>query len=173
VVIVGFEESEASVHWQIQQLIKELTTAGVSSVEAVAGAAAEPLWQVLTDFSLLDEAQLTMKANLLPGRTARWCLNADSLLERPLLHAQAGSGIVRAHLVGGLTPERAREMLTGLGAEAAAAAGNLVLPRCPTEWKRDLPVWGRLRPDLFLMRRVKEQLDPRRLFNPGRFLDGI
>jgi glycolate oxidase FAD binding subunit len=173
VVVVGFEDSEATVHWQIQQLIKELTAAGVSSVAAVAGAATEPLWKALGDFSLLEEARLTMKANLLPGRTAAWCLRADSLPERPMVAAQAGSGIARAHLRTDLTPARAREILTGLADEAAAAAGNLVLPRCPTAWKRDLPVWGRPRGYLALMRRVKEQLDPRRLFNPGRFLDGI
>jgi FAD/FMN-containing dehydrogenase len=40
-------------------------------------------------------------------------------------------------------------------------------------WKRQLPVWGRERGDLWLMRRVKEQLDPRHLFNPGRFVGGI
>jgi glycolate oxidase FAD binding subunit len=172
VLIAGFEDSEASVHWQIQQLIKELTVAGIGSVEAVAGTATEPLWNALTDFAVLDEARLTMKANLLAGRTAAWCLRAEALPEGPLLHSQAGSGIVRAHLTGDLTLPRATEMLTGLAREAGAE-GNLVLPRCPTAWKRDLPVWGRPRNDLALMRQVKEQLDPHRLFNPGRFLDGI
>jgi FAD/FMN-containing dehydrogenase len=34
-------------------------------------------------------------------------------------------------------------------------------------------VWGQPRGDLGLMRQVKDQLDPRRLFNPGRFVDGL
>ena len=37
----------------------------------------------------------------------------------------------------------------------------------------ELPVWGRPRGDAWLMRQVKQALDPRRLFNPGRFVGGI
>ena len=45
--------------------------------------------------------------------------------------------------------------------------------RCPTAWKAVLPIWGLPRGDAWLMRTVKEKLDPRRLFNPGRFVEGI
>jgi glycolate oxidase FAD binding subunit len=170
VLVAGFEDSEASVNWQIQQLIKELTAAGVAGTLARAGAATEPLWQALADFLAPAEARLTMKANLLPGRTAAWCLRADALFAGLLLHAQAGSGIIRAHAVSDLTAADAVAMLKGLTEEALTAGGNIVLPRCPTEWKRELPVWGAPRNDLALMRQVKQQLDPRGLFNPGRFL---
>jgi glycolate oxidase FAD binding subunit len=173
VLVAGFEDSEQAVNWQLQQLIKELTVAGIASVEARAGAAAEPLWQVLADLLAPAEARLTMKANLLPGRTAAWCLCADALSAGLLVHAQAGSGIVRAHATSDLTAADAAAMLKGLADEAAGARGNVTLPRCPTAWKRELPVWGRPRDDVGLMRQVKEQLDPRRVFNPGRFLDGI
>ena len=37
-------------------------------------------------------------------------------------------------------------------------------------WKHDLNIWGEPRGDLALMRAVKRELDPRDLFNPGRFL---
>ena len=117
------------------------------------------------------DAVLSFKANLLPGFVARFCLGAAA--DRLLLHAHAGSGIVRGHLSGDLTRDRAAAMLKGLHESAAAAKGNVVLPRCPPAWKATLPVWGLPRGDAWLMRKVKEQLDPRRLFNPGRFLDGI
>ena len=169
VLVCGFEDSEASVNWQLQQLIKELTSAGVAGALARAGAATEPLWQALADLLAPAETQLTMKANLLPGRTAAWCLRADALHAGLLVHAQAGSGIVRAHAVGDLTLPDATAMLNGL-TEEAAAGGNVVLPRCPTAWKRHLPLWGSPRNDLALMREVKQRLDPRGVFNPGRFL---
>ena len=92
---------------------------------------------------------------------------------RPRIHAHAGSGIVRGHLGGDLTLARTQEMLKGLQEAASAAQGNLILPRCPTEWKRSLPVWGRTRGDAALMREVKSKFDPKGLFNPGRFVDGI
>jgi glycolate oxidase FAD binding subunit len=170
VLVAGFEDSEAAVNWQLQQLIKELTAAGSAGVLARAGAATEPLWQALAAFLAPAEAQLTMKANLLPGRIAAWCLRADALRAGLHVHAQAGSGIARVHAAGDLTLADATAMLKGLTEEALAARGNIVLQRCPTAWKRALPVWGAPRNDLALICQVKEQLDRRGLFNPGRFL---
>ena len=65
----------------------------------------------------------------------------------------------------------AQVILKGLSERAAAARGNVVLPRCPPAWKRALPVWGTPRGDAWLMRKVKDAFDPRRLFNPGRFVE--
>jgi len=45
--------------------------------------------------------------------------------------------------------------------------------RCPAEWKTGDFIWGSPRADFALMRAVKRQLDPRGLFNPGRFVGGL
>jgi glycolate oxidase FAD binding subunit len=173
VLVAGFEESEAAVNWQLQQLIKELTGAGIAGALALAGTTTEPLWQALADYLAPAEARLTMKVNLLPGQTAAWCLRADPLSAGLHIHAQAGNGIVRTHAMSDLTFADAASMLKELREAVIAAGGNIVLPRCPTKWKRDLPVCGAPRNDLVLMRQVKEQLDPKGLFNPGRFLTDV
>ena len=116
---------------------------------------------------------MTFKANLLPQAVDSFCQLATSFPEPVHLHAHAGSGIVRGHWGGDLTLERVAAMLKVLTDAATAAEGNLVLPRCPVPWKRDLPVWGRERGDLWLMRQVKRQMDPRNVFNPGRFVGSI
>ncbi len=71
-----------------------------------------------------------------------------------------------------MTLQRVAAMLKELTDSAVRAEGNLVLPHCPVEWKRDCPS-GAARGDLWLMRQVKEKLDPHNLFNPGRFVAGI
>jgi glycolate oxidase FAD binding subunit len=173
VVAVGFEENERAVEWQVRQVLQEVSSADVE-VNTVAGAATDPLWQGFAEFTDRPDAVLGFKANLLPHAVADFCLKAAAFPEGVLLQAHAGSGIVRGHLgAGGLTLERVQAMLKELADAAGAARGNLVLPRCPPEWKRSLPVWGAPRGDLGLMRKVKEQLDPRGLFNPGRFVGGI
>jgi glycolate oxidase FAD binding subunit len=179
VVIVGFEDSEDAVSWQVQQMIREVggaprgDGAGATSVLDVrAGAACDPLWRALGEFPLRPEARLSFKANLLPGKVAEFCHTADGF-EEVLVQAHAGSGVVRGHAGGGLTWERAGAMLKELLALAESARGNVVLTQAPPDWKRELPVWGRPRQDAWLMRQVKDRLDPHRLFNPGRFIDGI
>src|SRR5581483_3407864 len=172
VVVVGFEENEQAVEWQVKQVLEEVSAADVE-VNTVAGAVTDPLWQALVQLTDRPNATLSFKANLLPAAVAEFCRRATQFPEAWLIQAHAGSGIVRGHVADGLTLERAQTMLKELAEIAATARGNLVLPRCPPAWKRSLPVWGAPRDDAWLMSKVKEQLDPRGLFNPGRFVDGI
>ncbi|MFZ0701852.1 MAG: FAD-binding oxidoreductase [Candidatus Acidiferrales bacterium] len=44
---------------------------------------------------------------------------------------------------------------------------------CPSEWKRELGVWGPLRDDFLLMQKVKRAFDPHNIFAPGRFVGGL
>jgi glycolate oxidase FAD binding subunit len=169
VVVVGFEENRAAVAWQVQQLIKELPA---YRIDARLGAAAGPLWEALVEFPNRERTCLTFKANLLPGSTGTFCRQADALPDGLLLQAHAGNGLVTGHADGDLTLDRAQAMLNAFHA-ATAGQGNVVVLRCPTPWKTALPVWGIPRGDVWLMRAVKDKLDPRRLFNPGRFVDGI
>jgi glycolate oxidase FAD binding subunit len=174
VVVVGYEDAAETMAWQVKQLLAEVGPAGVRGLESRAGAAAAPLWRALTELTYPEDARLSFKANLLPGAVASFCLRVAAAWPDALrLHAHAGSGIVRGHFADALTLDHAQAILKELHAAAGDGPGNVALPRCPSEWKRALPVWGRPRGDLELMRAVKSQLDPRRLFNPGRFLDGI
>jgi glycolate oxidase FAD binding subunit len=169
VVIVGLEDSELSVTWQLQQLMREIPASQVQGLQALAGGASNQLWDALVESPLRPDARLTFKGNLLPSVTAAFCQLASETVLASELHAHAGSGIVWGHVNGDLTPEQARAMLEKL-AEAVGAEGNVVVPHCPAAWKRMLPLWGKPRGDAELMRQVLAKFDPRRLFNPGRFL---
>jgi len=169
VIVVGYEDNREAVGWQVQQLIREVPAGQGIAVNVLADSSADPLWSALVEFAAWPDARLTFQANLLPSAVAAFCLqetDADGLL----LQAHAGSGIVIGHVGGDLTAERAAAMLKGRLATATAARGNLVVTRCPPAWKAALPVWGAPRDDAWLMRRVKDALDPRGLFNPGRFI---
>jgi glycolate oxidase FAD binding subunit len=172
VIVVGFEDNSNAVGWQVRQLLQELAPADIQGMEARAGAASEPLWRGLIEHTASGR-RLSFKANLLPGASAAFCRHADTLCQGTRLQAHAGSGIVHGHLDGDLTLPHVAAMLKELTEIAIHAEGNLVVPRCPLEWKRDLPLWGRERGDLWLMRQVKDNLDPQNLFNPGRFVAGI
>ncbi|HEV3260642.1 MAG TPA: FAD-binding oxidoreductase [Gemmataceae bacterium] len=169
VVVVGFEDNRDAVSWQLQQLIRELPADPERGLDGWAGRTADRLWQALVELRMWPGAGLTFKANLLPRAVAEFCRKAASLPEALLLQAHAGNGIVIGHAADTLTLPAAAAMLTTVLGAAEAAEGNVVLLRCPPAWKKALPVWGKPRGDLALMRRVKAKLDPRGLFNPGRF----
>jgi len=173
VIVIGFEDTAPSVSWQVQQLLREIPPGRVHGLEARAGSASDALWQALVEAGHHPDARLRFKANLLPSAVADFCQRAA--VAEPALHVQAhaGSGIVTGQLTGDLTLEPTRAMLETLAEAAGQAQGNLVVPLCPPEWKRTLPVWGRPRGDAELMRKVILTLDPKRLFNPGRYLNGI
>jgi glycolate oxidase FAD binding subunit len=173
VLAIGFEENREAVLWQSQQIVTELSSAGFGEAETRTGSAAESLWRALIEFLRCPEAQLTFKANLLPRTLATFCGLADTLPLRLMLQAHAGNGIVIGHAGNDLTVEQAQTMLKVLQDSAVASQGNTIVLHCPAAWKSVLPVWGAPRGDVWLMRAIKEKLDPRRRFNPGRFIDGL
>jgi glycolate oxidase FAD binding subunit len=171
VLVAGFEGNGRSVSWEHEQWRTEVRPLARAAGVVGYGPYTTLLLQMLTEFCLLYTAGLTFKANVAPNATAGLVRTATSISEGLLLQAQAGNGIVYGH-VDDLTLGQAKTMLTKLQ-DAVGPDGNVVVVRCPSEWKRDLPIWGKPRGDYALMRRVKQALDPRGIFNPGRFVDGI
>jgi glycolate oxidase FAD binding subunit len=172
VLALGLEDNNETVNWQVRQFLRE-APASVSRLEVRAGAASDSIWRALVEFLSQPSAAASFKASLLPSATASFCLRAAALSDELLLQAHAGSGIVRGHFPASWTLERVQAVLQELLVAATAARGNLVVPLCPPAWKLMLPVWGTPRNDDWLMKTVKDKIDPRDLFNPGRFTAGI
>ena len=167
-VLVGYEGNMAAVHWQVQQLVKEVATQ--CRIEARVDFTAEPLCHAVVEYGGAREGT-TVKANLLPSATAAFCLAAD--MDGAAVHAHAGSGIVFGHWNADLTKERAASILNAWRERAGKARGSVIIQSCPSNWKAALDVWGPTRNDGWLMREVKRIFDPRGVFNPGRFVEGI
>jgi glycolate oxidase FAD binding subunit len=51
--------------------------------------------------------------------------------------------------------------------------GAVVVEGAPPEFKKKVDVWGPPRDDFPLMRRLKDEMDPHGILNPGRFVGGI
>jgi FAD/FMN-containing dehydrogenase len=93
------------------------------------------------------------------------------------LSVHGGSGIARVHLLPPPNEGRLSDptsMLThNLIHRFTALGGNLVVEGAAPELIPLLPMWGAIRSDAFLMKRIKKEMDPGGIFSPGRFLGGI
>jgi glycolate oxidase FAD binding subunit len=171
-LIFGFEDNAKAVAWQMEQVKRELPPEARATLRECSDFERERVFAILRDFPLWPDATLSFKANILPSAVADFCARASTQPLAPLLQAHAGNGIVNGH-VQDATLDGTRSMLENLGALAATAKGNLIVTRCPPEWKTVLPIWGRSTADRAVMKAVKAKLDPNHIFNPGRFVDGI
>ncbi|MBI1830305.1 MAG: FAD-binding oxidoreductase [Planctomycetes bacterium] len=170
-LLVGYEGNADAVSWEVQQLVKELGPQG--RLDAWIDFSSGPLWQALVEFAAAPEGGMVLKARMLPSATAAFCQAVDQDPDRPAIQAHAGTGIVFGHWPPGLTKGRAGSILTTWRNRAGAGNGTVTVLACPSEWKSSLSVWGLTPSDAWLLREVKAAFDPKGIFNPGRFVDGI
>jgi glycolate oxidase FAD binding subunit len=65
------------------------------------------------------------------------------------------------------------KLIEELTSEVVKNGGNLVVESCPLPVKEKVDVWGQPRADYRIARRLKEEIDPVGILNPGRFIGGI
>jgi len=105
---------------------------------------------------------------------------ADRTLSQARLNysmlCHAGNGLTLINLLPVSQGIDDRSLIEAVGAllgECRKAGGNLVVQRAPADIKKDLSLWGGPGPDLPLMKRIKAEIDPANLMNPGRFVGAL
>lgn len=166
---IGLEENSPATQWQIETLFDELKSFGPS----VLPSGQEDLWWRSVAALCPGKTGAVAKLTSLPSRLAPILEQASGLPESPGVIAHLGNGIARVHLPESLAVSRASEITAKLRKATLEAGGNLVLERAPVAWRKLIPVWGEPRPDHDLARRIHREIDPKAVFNPGRFLPGI
>ncbi|MBI3462632.1 MAG: FAD-binding oxidoreductase, partial [Planctomycetes bacterium] len=159
-----------AVRWQEDQLIQE-TAEFIPWSAGFANEQARSFWSLLVEFQSLELGQVTFKANLRGSRMAEFLSAASREAVAWAVQAHAGTGVAYGHAPHCADQAALRASLANLRSLVVSLGGNLVLRRCPTDWKGDVPVWGEPRSDLWLMRAIKHKLDPKGILNPGRFVD--
>ncbi|MEJ2725853.1 MAG: FAD-binding oxidoreductase [Deltaproteobacteria bacterium] len=124
---------------------------------------------------------LSLRLNYPVSRYAELMDSAESMSSENALDAvllcHAGSGLSFAHIKGSSVQSNAPEpvvtFLKQLEERCDDLGGHMVMERARPFWKKQWPVWGKVRGDFAMMKRIKEQMDPLGLFSPGRFVGGI
>ncbi len=165
----------AAVDRQVSEVVRAVADAGGLGTAVVDGAAQEGVWQDAGTGRLAPTVCVRM--SMKPGNIYRVIADLESVEARwPKLRvwarADCGYGAVT---VNWWAPDDAgaRDAISASNSVAALRGGSAVIESCPTGLKRGLDVFGNPVPGLAIMRRLKDQFDPGRNLNPGRFAGGI
>jgi glycolate oxidase FAD binding subunit len=177
-LVVGFDGLGEQVDWQVAQVGAVMSACGARGVTTLAPALWSRLARAAHDAFGTPAAVMTL--SVLPSLVADTMeQGASAARQRGLTSAwsaHAGVGLV----TGAVRADAARQdpatlaaVLAEWRAAARAGGGHASLAFAPLAVKAALPVWDDAGAAGRIMRRIKAELDPRDLFNPGRFVAGI
>ncbi len=126
------------------------------------------VWESVSRLSSTADTVLSCKATALPTQMPSLIDSLEAVGGPPRILALPTIGILYAswaHL------DNAEETIGRLRAATSGASGSLVIEVCPPDLKRRLDVFPDVSgPPFDLMRRIKQQFDPKGILSPGRHL---
>jgi glycolate oxidase FAD binding subunit len=150
----------------VQRSTRELRDiAAAAATNHLEGGASETLWATLIE-SQPNDGATRARASIPPSAVTAFLERCDG----PAV-AYVMTGAVDIELRAS-DAEGAAKQVDALRCAARDAGGSLVVTQAPSEAKQHLDVWGES-DALPLMRRLKDEFDPGRTLNPGRFIGGI
>ncbi|MFB3883739.1 MAG: FAD-binding oxidoreductase [Thermodesulfobacteriota bacterium] len=132
-------------------------------------------------FAEADPNVISLRSNFLISKSGEM-LESYERIARGMgmdcaLICRSGSGILNTSVLVGKKLRSKSDILVRLVGELASEAvkngGNLTVESCPLSIKKKVSVWGDPRSDYPIMSRLKKEMDPRGILNPGRFVGGI
>ena len=174
-VLVGVDGLREQVEWQQAELAR-LTGVPVTALD---GDARDDAWRALGDLPrrAFDLPTAVMRCSVLPSQVADVMEAARAAAEgrglAAAVRAHAGVGMVLAVLGNGRGAAEVTATLEEWRALVGARGGHALLEWAPLAVKERASVWDPPGPAHRIMKRLKSELDPRGILNPGRFTGGI
>ena len=142
-------------------------------------------WKALRDFSegVVEDGAgvLCLKSNVLISKCGEMMIQQEKIAKELAMECalicHAGNGILYSYVFMGKARRpgkgAALHLIREFSSLAGQADGQLMVERSPAPLKKEMDVWGGPRGDYEIMRRLKHEIDPKGIFNPGRFVGGI
>jgi len=184
-VAIGLEGVVESVERQISEMSEKGKKHGALDTVVLNSDKHQTFWTALRNFSklLIEDSPnlISLRSNFLISKSGEMIESYEKIVRELgmdcALISHAGNGILYAYVLPGKNwrskTESLIELIGKFTAEVVKNEGNLVVESAPLVIKKKVDVWGLSRDDYRIVRRLKEQIDPSDIFNPGRFVGGI
>lgn len=152
---------------------------GATDTKVLKGMEDSAFWTAVRDFPLASNAPVILKSNFVISKAAEILGKYEKWAQEAGIGCafigHAGNGILTTYILESdvVKSDPLVDLISKFTAEAVRHDGNLVVESCPSALKTKIGVWGLPRSDNALMRRLKEEVDPVGVLNPGRFIGGI
>ena len=178
---VEFTGGRATVQRQVEDTLR-LVKAHSVHAETPSQEQAVAIWEHVRDFGRSEPASMIiLRATVLPSHLPDLVAAVDTAAHMvsasPALILRAGNGTLYAHWpaesVNDVAPETWRHAVAAVRAASLRQRGSAVVEECPVELKGVVDLWGPVPEAFMAMERLKEELDPGRVLNPGRYVGGL
>ena len=167
---------------QVQECRSVCQQHGPSSVDVLDEGEAQTLWRSVADFGWDDTTRPAVggRASVQPSKVLALTEalesggSPDGLRPAVLSHPAHGTVLAAWYPEGpGIEDDDAAELLRTAREAAHQAGGHMLIEHCPPSVKPRFDVYDWIGEPMHIMRRLKEEYDPKRALNPGRFAGGI
>lgn len=175
---VQLQGTEVECNWMLKTLDQEWKSGEANDIQVIPDEKAECLNQAITAFPDAGlqlnqndfKPTLSVKITIPPSKVTSICEQLLSLDPECAILSHAGSGIVYVHFCGLNVHEASNAILHQVRPATIQCGGFAVLLSTPKEGFTRQDVWGPRTASQIWMEKVKQQLDPNAILNPGRFL---
>lgn len=182
---IRLEGVAEAVERQVSEMREKGRVKGALSAEDLQGEIHDSLWHSIRNFPERMGGDggkvIRLKANFPISRCGEVMARYETIAKEHQIDCaflcHSGNGILYTSIFPGRgLRSKKGTIFNAIGAFSSVAAqneGHLVVESCPSAWKREIDVWGPQRSEYVIMRRLKEEIDPEGILNPGRFVSGI
>jgi len=180
-LLMGVDGIPEQVEWQCAEVERLLRPQALVDARVLDGDERDATWHARSGLGhgAFPDTAAVMRWTVLPAQVADVMEQGAAAAQRAglgaALAAHAGVGVVEAVLAGAEFADAAAVVgvLNEWRTLVRAAGGQALIESAPLAVKVAVPVWDDPGPSLRIMQRIKSQLDPNGLLNPGRFVGGI
>ena len=143
----------------------------------------EAIWRNISDFGLNDSAEplALIRISTIPTNVNKFVGRLNGLDRNNVLDIGVVTHLAHGTILVGLFNKNEEGspdsdisyVIQQMFKIANLFKANMILEKCPLEIKNHYDVWGNFDESVTIMRSLKEQYDPKRLLNPGRFVGNI